>query len=388
MRDPNDDDIDRAYRAAVDATEDGAAALRRRAAVLKAVRGPGCDASDREGSPGAPQTTTSHERPASNDSRWHLSATWWRGVAAACVIASSALLVVHLHEEPGVTTEPRISADAARGAPAVPFSPATKPPAATPAHETTVVGVPEETSRPSAGAPSPAIATGTAQRPPVVSRKDSNGVPSIAEAVPAVNAARSAFSGDDSRAANAIGRVGGVGADTAAQEAERSPSTTEPATPAPAPALSQVGQPGPSGLRTEQPLAAGTGALAGTAVPHASAEPDRAAGSLAKATPQRAARPADDAVQASRSSSLLAAVTRGDIRSARLILRTTDPDTERDADGRTALAVAVLRSDLPLAKLLLASGANRHAQDRFGQSPQDYAEASGDQEMRQAFAGH
>jgi hypothetical protein len=43
--------------------------------------------------------------------------------------------------------------------------------------------------------------------------------------------------------------------------------------------------------------------------------------------------------------------------------------TERDVDGRAALAIAVLRADVPLVKLLLASGANRRAVDRFGQTP-------------------
>ena len=59
--------------------------------------------------------------------------------------------------------------------------------------------------------------------------------------------------------------------------------------------------------------------------------------------------------------------------------------TERDADGRTALAIAVLRADLPLVRLLLASGANRHAVDRFGHTPLSYADASGDTTMPQAF---
>jgi len=99
-----------------------------------------------------------------------------------------------------------------------------------------------------------------------------------------------------------------------------------------------------------------------------------------------AARLASPAAQAP-GGGLLAAVTRGDIKAARRILSTTDPDAERDPDGRTALAIAVLRSDLPMAKLLLASGANRRAQDRFGQTPAGYAQAqaTGDPVILRAF---
>jgi ankyrin repeat protein len=82
---------------------------------------------------------------------------------------------------------------------------------------------------------------------------------------------------------------------------------------------------------------------------------------------------------------LLVAVNKGDIEAARTVLRTTDPDAERDADGRTALAIAVLRVDVPLVKLLLASGANRLAVDRFGQTPVSYANASGDATVLQAL---
>ena len=57
----------------------------------------------------------------------------------------------------------------------------------------------------------------------------------------------------------------------------------------------------------------------------------------------------------------------------------------RDADGRTVLAIAVLRADVPLVKLLLASGANWRAVDRFGHTPVSYANASGDTAILQAF---
>jgi ankyrin repeat protein len=93
----------------------------------------------------------------------------------------------------------------------------------------------------------------------------------------------------------------------------------------------------------------------------------------------------DRAVEHASSGGLLAAVKKGDIEAARTSLQTTAADAERDADGRTALAVAVLRADLPLVKLLLASGADRHAVDRFGHTPATYAHASGDTKLLQVF---
>ncbi|MBK6471221.1 MAG: ankyrin repeat domain-containing protein [Betaproteobacteria bacterium] len=82
---------------------------------------------------------------------------------------------------------------------------------------------------------------------------------------------------------------------------------------------------------------------------------------------------------------MLVAVHSGDIEAARTILQGTDPDAERDADGRTALAIAVLRANVPLVKLLLESGANRRAVDRFGHTPVSYANASADTALQQAF---
>ncbi len=79
------------------------------------------------------------------------------------------------------------------------------------------------------------------------------------------------------------------------------------------------------------------------------------------------------------------AATVGDIEATRRALQTTHPDAERDADGRTALAIAVLRSNVPLAKLLLGSGANPDLKDRFGQTPRTYAESVGDASMLQAL---
>ena len=83
--------------------------------------------------------------------------------------------------------------------------------------------------------------------------------------------------------------------------------------------------------------------------------------------------------------SLLAAVSRGDVESAKQVLAAVGPDAQQDGDGRSALALAVLRSDLAMVKLLLASGANRSAADRFGQTPQGYAAKQADPALRAAF---
>ena len=101
--------------------------------------------------------------------------------------------------------------------------------------------------------------------------------------------------------------------------------------------------------------------------------------------------PRDDAARVEKavvqvpSEGLLVAVNKGDIEAVRKLLRTNDPDAERDIDGRTALAIAVLRADAPLVKLLLASGANRRDVDRFGQTPLSYANAGGDTAILQAM---
>ena len=66
-------------------------------------------------------------------------------------------------------------------------------------------------------------------------------------------------------------------------------------------------------------------------------------------------------------------------------LQSPAADDERDADGRTALALAVLRGDVAAAQGLLARGADRLAKDRFGRTPQDYALAAGHPAMLKAF---
>ena len=111
MRNPiDDDDIDRAYRMAVETTTDVAAAQRRRSTVLEAVEGlkavHGTAVDRHSAAPG--------DRTAANEVHRHPAATWWRGVAAACVIGISTLVVVHMQQAPESTEETRLRSDAER----------------------------------------------------------------------------------------------------------------------------------------------------------------------------------------------------------------------------------------------------------------------------------
>ena len=111
MRDSiDDDDIDRAYRMAVETTTDVAVVRRRRGAVLEAVEG--LDAVHE--TPVDRHSAAPDDRTAANEAHRHPSATWWRGVAAACVIGTSALVVVHMQQAPEATVETELRSDADR----------------------------------------------------------------------------------------------------------------------------------------------------------------------------------------------------------------------------------------------------------------------------------
>ena len=290
-------------------------------------------------------------------SSWHLSSAWWRGAAAASVIVSSALVVVHLRDEPGVTMQPGARPNADRAAqPSPPAQPAPTLPAAEATTDRLALATPPQSST----APAPATA------------------PS-----PAAEAARSAFPGDENQAANATGRAGTADADGAILDATPGPAAA-PMAPAPVSGQTRPQRSAPSMPRIDERSGTRSKTLAPAPIPPATSGAAADAVAEVAPPPAHAVRPASPAEQAPRSG-LLAAVTAGDIEAARRILPTTDPDAERDPDGRTALAIAVLRSDLPMTKLLLASGANRRAQDRFGQTPAGHAAASGDPVMLGAF---
>jgi Ankyrin repeats (3 copies) len=356
MRDSiDDDDIDRAYRMALETTTDVAVVRRRRGAVLEAIERLDAVHATR----GDRQRAAPGDRTDANAAHRHPSAMWWRGVAAACVIGTSTLVVVHMQQAPEATVKTRLRSDADR--------------IVARAGESTATEVAEVATRQSglatAREPAPAIVTGATRRAPIGSATPAAGVPSITASDHAAKAARTALPGDDIETTVSTGSVGRSGAsagatDAATRELAVAALTSTP-TRTPVPTERQEG----SSLRTEQ----------------SSAKSRQALGAVAVLPPSHAAVEAGNAAVRAPSKGLLDAVNKGDIEVARTLLQTTDPDAERDADGRTALAIAVLRADLPLVKLLLASGADRRAVDRFGHTPLSYASASTDATMLQAL---
>ncbi len=372
--DDDDDDTDRAYRVAVETTTDVALVRRRRGAVLQAVEG--LDAIHE--TPVDRSSTAAGDRTAANEAHRYPSATWWRGVAAACVIGTSTLVVMHMQQAPEATVETGLRPDADR-APA-------------PVGESTAARDGEAAPRQSGLAtspvpgPAPAIVTDAPRRAPIVSATAPAGVRPSTAPDPFEKAARSAFPGDGIEAAVSAGRVGQSGAAAGAMDSTRRETAVAASTSTPIltpdPPVRQEG----STSRTQQPSASSKAALGAAAVQPPSHAASEAGNAVAKNSLRRGtAAHVGKATVPMPSEGLLVAANRGDIEAARTALQTTDPDAERDADGRTALAIAVLRADLPLVKLLLESGANRRAVDRYGQTPVSYANARGDTTMLQAL---
>ena len=371
MRDSIDnDDIDRAYRIAVETTVDVAVVRRRRGAVLEAVEG--LDAAHE--TPVDRPSAARGARTAAIEANWYPSATWWRGVAAACVIGTSTLVVVHMQQAPEAPVETGLRSDADR--------------VAAPAGESTAARVAETALRQSgpATAPAPAIVTDAPRRAPVVPATAPAGVPSSTAQDHAEKAARSAFPGDGMETTVSVGRVGQSGAAAGAMDSAPREPAAAGLTSTPVLTPDPPGRQERSASRTEPPSATSRETLGAAAALPPSRAATEAGNAVARNSPPRddAAR-VDRATARASSEGLLVAVNKGDIEAARTVLRTTDPDAERDADGRTALAIAVLRADVPLVKLLLASGANRLAVDRFGQTPVGYANAIGDTTVLQAL---
>ena len=81
---------------------------------------------------------------------------------------------------------------------------------------------------------------------------------------------------------------------------------------------------------------------------------------------------------------LLAAARARDAEAATRLLSTALPDEEKDAEGRTALALAVQRGDARMLALLVARGADPLLPDRQGRTPLALAQALGDAAVLQA----
>lgn len=365
MPERDDDAIERAYRLAVAATEDDAAAQRRRSAVLQAVRAQSAATAATAAAPRARHAPHEPHEPqepaAANDARWAASAALWRGVAAACVIGATALVVGRLRDEP-MALEPTHRPEPA---PAAARTPAALPPRVdVPVADVPVVDAPAARA---------ADATPRAATPQA---------PSMAPQMPRGRAEPAAFPDLDRELAATRGRAAAAAVTSAALAAADHPPAAPPAAP-----IAEAKAAAPAVSRLDAPAARALDADARTEPAPARARAGRA-DALARASSLRpeAPRLGDAAAPGPpETENLLTAAAAGDIDAVRRILQHTAPDAERDADGRTALALAVLRADLRMVQLLLASGANRLAPDRFGQTPQAYADAGGDPAVRRAL---
>ncbi len=375
MRDStDDDDIDRAYRMVVETDTDVTVVQRRRGAVLKAV----AELDAIHEAPVDRPRAALDDRTAANDAHRHPTATWWRGVAAACVVGASALVVVRMQQAPESTVETGLRSDADRVA--------VSAPASTPAGELTAAQVAQAAPRQSSVLTAPAAVTDVPPRAPIEPATAPAGVRSITASDRVAKTERSAFPGDSGNTAVSTGRAAQSGAAVGAADAARREHAVAALPSSPTLMPDPSDRQAISTSRTEPPLASSKDALgAAAALPPARAAATPGDSVAKNSLPTEIAAPFAEAAVRAPGSGLLVAVNKGDIEAVRTILQATDPDAERDADGRTALAIAVLRANVPMVKLLLASGANRHAVDRFGHTPVSYASASADAALLQAF---
>ncbi len=345
MHDAGDEvDADRAYRVALQVVADAAdraPVLRRRRAVLDAVRAArtaGRASAAVDTAPSAPAAT---ERLASNETLWRQPAAWWRGAAAACVLVSSTLLVVHLQEEPVSGAAP-----SARGAADVAPAPATPPPQMA-------------SLEPRAATPAPVVADASAK--------------AQAQAQAQAPQAR---------------RPGAATMPTTPPPVAQMPeATTAHAPPAAAmPAVAAAPMAAARGLTSSPPVVAAVDAQARAAASADAAQLSRLSSrrEISERRADMARPPPGPLAQPLPAETLLAAAAAGDTAALERLL--ANPDAVRDADGRTALSLAVLRKDAGLVRLLRQRGASLLLPDRFGQTPQGYAQAGGDSAVLQALA--
>lgn len=360
MHDPSErTDIEIAYVAAGQALADEVANRRRRAAVLGAVR---------EAASGAPRRVA---RPASNEPRWRPGSNGWRASVAACLLGLSVLLVSRLGDEPAGTGGWRKASSL--GAPR--------------STDATVAGqaAADDPGRPAQGGPARSVVTPSKATPapdmPVDRYAKAPSRAAVASAAPPGAAHRSA---EDS----AVRAPPSSHARSDLRIADRATvAQAATAQTAPAAADDQAAQARRSGQAAEDAASRETASLQrqlSIAPKSELALPD-------SSTTGAAAVPADSPDTASKaravrtSGGLLAAAKAGDLEGMGRRLATARPDDEVDPEGRTALAVAILRSDARMVSLLLAHGANRMLPDRQGKSPMDHAIAIQNPAVMQAL---
>jgi hypothetical protein len=375
--------IDAAYLAAeglmADAAE-AASAQRRRAAVLAAVQA-AVQVQQLASQPlhAAPAST---ERKAANEAHWWHGGwrgAWgtgaaWRGAVAASVLVCSTLLVWRVSEQPeavvGAAESMALRADKS-DAPRMQAAPASAvmSPSSAAVNDLDAVAAakvqgpaqaaPQNAASKAAIAPSPAsVATAPARRaekPMPAAPQREAAPPAVADmATPAPVQARA-----EGRAQAAA--PGGALSEPPRELAAASPvaplarSAAPPAAPVPL-----LPSPSPSSLALPAPQVA---AAAAPARP-AAAAPLRKADSMNTAAEENGARAKLLATPAAKTSAV---------------------DEDKDSDGRTALAQAVLRGDAPAVTLLLKQGANPLTPDRFGQTARDHARSLGNAAVMEAL---
>jgi hypothetical protein len=360
------DELDDAYRDAVQLLRDDADVQRRRHAVLSAVRA-AADQADATTAPAgsaairAAVPTLPRADEAANASRWTWSANHWRGAAAACLVATCSLLALNLRH--GADRPPVPNAKMAE---LPPIAAADRAEAVRSA-ETRAAPDLVVASAGTARAPTP----GLAAAPPVADRPPSLSIPAPTRA-------------------DAPERV----QPSAGNFALAPPAAKEDPGPGPV-SLSAAAPTADSARRSRQPSDATVAAPADTApVAAAAATVPVPAPAVADAKAAAGAVSAESAAPpvfalkrlAGRAAGgLIAAVLAGDSERLVRLLEQVPPDAERDAEGRTALALAVSRSDVRCVAALLARGADRLAADRAGRTPLDEARATTDPAVRAAF---
>jgi hypothetical protein len=303
-------------------------------------------------------------RRAANEAQWRSGPAWWRGAAAACILVTSTLLVVHEME----------------GGPGSGFDKGREtPPAAAAGTGRKQVRVDESEQR--AGAPALPPTVAKAAPPPAAQALAPRAVLDTTTA-PAPGAmaapARSSSIGDETAAAASIAKADSPPPTPTTLATRQRSAPLARSTVAAEAAIGSAPAGSPAAEAEQEELAAmrALGLKAMQITRPAVVSPLPAAEQTAggrDASDRRSGAAGPAVAPTAQRSGLLAAAAAGDADAVESLLRRVAPDTERDAQGRTALALAVLRSDSRSVSLLLAHGADRHRADLKGQTPLDEA---------------